>query len=156
MQRQICVIVDPNVFGIVAVVDPPHNALGEWAKSNDKVKIHAAVAGRLLILLQDPHDVEALCKNDKLRKEVLDDINRCGREAKVWVSFLSRYYIEANRPLVMQLKSFELLAGIMLYPDPWTPENSFLTAAMKLNRNHVKKELTSEIKALQDKACKKA
>jgi long-chain acyl-CoA synthetase len=32
------------------------------------------------------------------------------------------------------LKTIEKISNIALYPDEWTPENNWLTAAMKLNR----------------------
>jgi long-subunit acyl-CoA synthetase (AMP-forming) len=35
-----------------------------------------------------------------------------------------------------------------LYPEPWTPQNKFLTAAMKLNRPFVTTELKKDIEAM--------
>jgi len=115
-----CVCVDPDRLGIIAVVDPPHDALASWAKSSGA----------------DPHDIEELCKNEKLIKEVLDDMNANGKRGK--------------------LKPFELLAGVLLHPEPFTAENSFMTAAMKLNRNQVKKELKKEIEEVFKKSTSEA
>jgi long-chain acyl-CoA synthetase len=35
---------------------------------------------------------------------------------------------------VLGLKSIEKISNVALYPDEWTPDNNWLTAAMKLKR----------------------
>lgn len=46
------------------------------------------------------------------------------------------------------LKSIETVRALRLFPEPWTPQNKFLTAAMKLNRPFVTTELKSHIEAM--------
>jgi len=46
------------------------------------------------------------------------------------------------------LKGFEYINIVKLYPIEWTPENGFLTSAMKLKRYEVHKRLKNDIESL--------
>lgn len=48
------------------------------------------------------------------------------------------------------------LQAIRLYPEPWTPQNKFLTAAMKLNRTYVVEQLKNDIKEMYEELAKRA
>ena len=43
-------------------------------------------------------------------------------------------------------KSMELLQGVILTPDEWTPESGLVTAAQKIQRSKVAKKFEVEIK----------
>jgi long-chain acyl-CoA synthetase len=45
-------------------------------------------------------------------------------------------------------KSMELLQGVILTPDEWTPESGLVTAAQKIQRGKVAKKFEVEIKVL--------
>jgi len=57
---------------------------------------------------------ETLCKDPRANKAVLDALTNTWKET--------------------HLKGFERISAIALFPDEWTPQNSWLTAAMKLSR----------------------
>jgi len=48
-------------------------------------------------------------------------------------------------------KTFEFIADIVLTTDEWTPENSMLTSAMKINRAKVVETFKSDIDKLYEK-----
>jgi long-chain acyl-CoA synthetase len=66
-------------------------------------------------------DFAGLCKDPKAEKEVLDGLG------KIWQN--------------ARLKSIERIYAVKLFEEEWTPENSWLTAAMKLRRNEVHKKI---------------
>jgi long-chain acyl-CoA synthetase len=43
------------------------------------------------------------------------------------------------------LTSIEIVRGVFMTPEEWTPQNDMLTAAMKLNRNVINKRFATEI-----------
>ena len=45
-----------------------------------------------------------------------------------------------------QFKGIEMLEGIVLTPEEWTPENEMTTAAQKVNRKKVETAFKDEIK----------
>lgn len=69
-----------------------------------------------------------LCGNEEVRKLVAKACNDAGRKNK--------------------FKAAELLRGVVLAPEEWTPESGILTAAMKVNRAVVSKRWREEIVAL--------
>jgi long-chain acyl-CoA synthetase len=71
-------------------------------------------------------DFNSLCKSVDVRKFILHELQGVGRK--------------------FGLKSIETIRAIRLYPELWTPQNKFLTAAMKLNRTHVTDVLRNDIK----------
>jgi long-chain acyl-CoA synthetase len=72
-----------------------------------------------------------LCKDPKAEKVVLDGLN------SIWSS--------------ARLKSIERISAVKLYDEEWTPENGWLTAAMKLRRNEIQKVRAEEIEAVYAK-----
>jgi len=66
-----------------------------------------------------------LCENPKVEKLVLDGLNNIWSSAK--------------------LKSIEKVMAVKIFAEEWTPENGFLTAAMKLRRNEVHKRFAKEL-----------
>jgi long-subunit acyl-CoA synthetase (AMP-forming) len=48
------------------------------------------------------------------------------------------------------LKSIETIRAIRLLPETWTPQNKYLTAAMKLNRPYVTDVCKDYIKKMYD------
>lgn len=62
-------------------------------------------------------DFAALCADPEIQRLILLDLQTVGRNLK--------------------LKSIETVRSVRLLPDQWTPQNFFLTAAMKLNRAYV-------------------
>jgi len=76
-------------------------------------------------------DFAGLCKDPKTEKAVLEGLN------KTWQS--------------ARLKSIERVYAVKLFEEEWTPENGWLTAAMKLRRNEVHKKYAEEIKQIYEK-----
>lgn len=62
-------------------------------------------------------DIPALCAHPEIQRLVLLDLQNVGRTLK--------------------LKSIETIRAVRLLPEPWTPQNFYLTAAMKLNRAYI-------------------
>jgi long-subunit acyl-CoA synthetase (AMP-forming) len=62
-------------------------------------------------------DFAALCHDPEIQRLVLLDLQNVGRNLK--------------------LKSIETVRAIRLLPEQWTPQNFYLTAAMKLNRGYI-------------------
>jgi len=73
-------------------------------------------------------NLAALCKDPAVRKRILEELNKIGRS--------------------QGLKSIETIRAVHLNPEEWNPQNSMLTAAMKLNRTVVVKKFQPEIDAL--------
>jgi len=73
---------------------------------------------------------EALCADQRAKKAVLEGL------AKTWK--------ETN------LRSIERISGVELYPDEWTPDNGWLTAAMKLQRQQIYKQKQDVFQRLFD------
>eukprot|EP00007_Cunea_sp_BSH-02190019_P005185 CAMPEP_0174242634 /NCGR_PEP_ID=MMETSP0417-20130205/28580_1 /TAXON_ID=242541 /ORGANISM="Mayorella sp, Strain BSH-02190019" /LENGTH=691 /DNA_ID=CAMNT_0015322053 /DNA_START=204 /DNA_END=2279 /DNA_ORIENTATION=- len=98
----ICIYVDSEHNDVVALVNVNPTSILNYARRND---------------LPDSNNLELLCKHHDVIAEVLDSLQRTGRDAK--------------------LKSIETVRHCTLYDEEWTPDNGFLTAAMKLNRNAI-------------------
>ena len=47
-----------------------------------------------------------------------------------------------------KFKGAELLKGVVLTPEEWTPQNGLVTAAQKVNRGAVGKEFRGQIEEL--------
>jgi len=97
----------------VALVQAEMNNIKTWAKDND-------------IKTQDPDE---LCKDKAVIKMVLDDLNKIGKGK-----------VAANE----RLADIALISGTGPAEFPgsntsaWTPENGFLTASNKIDRNNIK------------------
>jgi len=72
-----------------------------------------------------------LCESNDVRDQVLKSLRETG--------------------LSSGLRGGELLSGIILTSEEWTPENGLLTAAMKMKRQEVAKRWADEIKKLWEK-----
>jgi long-chain acyl-CoA synthetase len=59
--------------------------------------------------------LKTLCEDDRVKSLVLEELNSIGKKSK--------------------FKQMELLANVILDPEEWTPTNSMLTAAQKLQRS---------------------
>lgn len=70
-------------------------------------------------------DLAELCKRADVRKAVLDEMNRIGKDSK--------------------LKSFEMAKNIRLDHEPWSVENDLLTPTFKSKRPQLKKFYEKEI-----------
>lgn len=73
-------------------------------------------------------DLAELCKRADVKKAVLDEMNRIGKDSK--------------------LKSFEMAKNIRLDHEPWTVENDLLTPTFKSKRPQLQKFYESEIKEM--------
>eukprot|EP01126_Amoeba_proteus_P005533 TRINITY_DN1186_c0_g1_i9.p1 TRINITY_DN1186_c0_g1~~TRINITY_DN1186_c0_g1_i9.p1 ORF type:complete len:411 (-),score=96.71 TRINITY_DN1186_c0_g1_i9:110-1342(-) len=71
---------------------------------------------------------KALCEDKRAEKYVLDCLNETWKTTK--------------------LRGFERISAVKLYPDEWTPENGWLTAAMKLQRPKVQLQEKDVIDAM--------
>jgi len=69
-----------------------------------------------------------LCLSDDAKKEVMKALEITWRELK--------------------LKSIEKISNIALFPDEWTPDNNWLTAAMKLKRPDIIQNQQATLKRL--------
>eukprot|EP01121_Diplochlamys_sp_Union-15-3_P021778 TRINITY_DN8_c0_g1_i1.p1 TRINITY_DN8_c0_g1~~TRINITY_DN8_c0_g1_i1.p1 ORF type:complete len:697 (+),score=139.93 TRINITY_DN8_c0_g1_i1:60-2150(+) len=78
--------------------------------------------------IKDADDYEELCKNPKAVKAVLDDLQKIARSSN--------------------LKSIEVIKNVKLWPEEWTPDNQFLTAAQKLNRPQIISQCKKDLIAL--------
>eukprot|EP00028_Trichosphaerium_sp_Am-I-7-wt_P011016 CAMPEP_0168539206 /NCGR_PEP_ID=MMETSP0405-20121227/21682_1 /TAXON_ID=498012 /ORGANISM="Trichosphaerium sp, Strain Am-I-7 wt" /LENGTH=305 /DNA_ID=CAMNT_0008568709 /DNA_START=26 /DNA_END=940 /DNA_ORIENTATION=+ len=74
---------------------------------------------------------EELCKNDKVKKYVLTRLQTRAKQDG--------------------LKSIELVRGVFLSSEPWTPENELLTASLKLQRRNIKAAFNKEIEEMYAK-----
>lgn len=70
-------------------------------------------------------DISALCKLDAVKDAVMADINDVGRNAG--------------------LKSFELVRGLVLWPELFSVENNLLTPTFKAKRNELRKMFAKQI-----------
>jgi len=82
-------------------------------------------------------DDESICDNAEVTRMILDDLNRCGKEGG-----LARNEMLCAVGLIPG-------TGPMEFPgnnkSPWTPENGFLTASNKTDRNAIKNGKTKEL-----------
>ncbi|XP_019169885.1 PREDICTED: long chain acyl-CoA synthetase 2 [Ipomoea nil] len=82
---------------LVAVVIPERKALEDWAQNN-----------------RETGDFVSLCKNQKARKYILDELNNTGKKH--------------------QLRGFEMLRAVHLEPTPFDIERDLVTPTFKLKR----------------------
>lgn len=93
---------------LVAIIVPEQTVIFEWARENN------------LEL-----DMEKLCKSKELKKVILQDITKIGKEGG--------------------LKGFELAKDIHLHHDLFSVENGLLTPTMKSKRNEMQKYFKAPI-----------
>ena len=90
-----------------------------------EVNIHTFIAKNNLNP-SNQKDVHHLVKDPKIRSAVLAEINSTGKKAG--------------------LSQMELLMGVVLVADEWTPESGLVTAAQKLQRKAIEKRYEADIK----------
>jgi len=78
--------------------------------------------------IKEANNFEELCNLQQARKAVMDDLVTVSKASK--------------------LKSIELVKNVKLFPEEWTPDNGWLTAATKLRRNYVEKQYKPDIDKL--------
>jgi long-chain acyl-CoA synthetase len=93
---------------LVAIVVPEESVLYEWAQENDLEK-----------------NMVLLCQSEALKKEILADILKLGKEGK--------------------LKGFEQVKDIYLHPELFSLENGLLTPTFKTKRNELQKYFQNQI-----------
>lgn len=115
---------------------PDPDVLLNWAKQNN---------------LED-QNLEALCKNEKVNKLIMDDITKVAKESKVkriLFSFLKIFrFITHHQCFLKKLLGFEFVKAISLEHDPFTPENELLTPTYKLKRPQLKEKYKQVIDQL--------
>jgi len=74
---------------------------------------------------------EELCKDERAEKAVMDALGQTWKETN--------------------LKSMERISAVVLFPEEWTPQNGFLTAAMKISRPTIVEKHKDLIKQLYKK-----
>lgn len=109
---QIFVYGDSFQTSLVGIVVPDPDVLLNWAKQNNL----------------EGQNLEALCKNEKVNKLIMDDITKVAKESK--------------------LLGFEFVKAISLEHDPFTPENELLTPTYKLKRPQLKEKYKQVIDQL--------
>eukprot|EP00897_Mesotaenium_endlicherianum_P007230 jgi/Mesen1/6535/ME000334S05876 len=72
--------------------------------------------------------LEDLCQKEEATSEVIKSLQKVGKESK--------------------LERFEIPNKVKLLPEPWTPESGFVTAALKLKRENVRKAFEDDLKKL--------
>jgi len=100
---------------LVSIVVPDPDAVASWAKDHGK-------AGEQL---------PKLCKDEELKKAILEDIKKIGAKEK--------------------LQGFELVKEVYLEPNLWEPGSEILTPTFKLQRSKAQKKYEREISELYKK-----
>lgn len=96
---------------LIAIIVPDEECVKNWAKENN-------IEG----------DFPTLCKNEKLKKDILQDLNKLGKEA--------------------QLRGFEFAKDIYVSSQPFTIDNDLLTPTFKLKRAQAKRFYQTQIDEL--------
>jgi len=111
---QIFVYGDSYQSVLIAVVVPDKDVLIPWAKAHNK----------------DTSDFAALCKDPDVRKEILQDMTKTGKEQK--------------------LKGFEFVRAIHVESKPFTIEANLMTPTFKLRRVDLKEYYKPVIDSLYE------
>ena len=77
-------------------------------------------------------EIHQLCNDSRIHKAILNELNRLASEAK--------------------FEKWERIAAVHLCAEEWTPQNGFLTEAMKLKRHMINNRFEKEIEQLYEKA----
>jgi len=99
---------------LVSVIVPEREHLLSWARKNE-------ING----------DFNALCRNEAVKKALLEDLSRIARESK--------------------LHGFEVLKAVHLVAEPFTVENELVTPTFKLRRQNLLKVFQKEIDEMYEK-----
>jgi len=103
------------VESILVYVDSEHHHCVCVVVPNRDPLLELAAKTSSVTALKD--DFVALCRDKEIERLVLHDLQTVGRNLK--------------------LKSIETVRAVRLLSEPWTPQNLYLTAAMKLNRAYI-------------------
>jgi len=135
-----------NLNGTISIIDrmknlvkPPH---GEYVAIENLESIYKnspLVANLIVYASSNDNNVVALVQPNKLALQKLnlnaeskwEDLCKSPEAKKAVMDSLAKTWKENN------LKSFEKIMAVALYPDEWTPDNGWLTAAMKIKRAEV-------------------
>ena len=111
----------PLVHNLLVYVDSFHNSCLAIINPDPSATLHWARQNNL----EHADNLHAVCENPALHKFFLRSLQQVA---------------EKNH-----LKAIEFIKGVHVDPVEWTPDNTFLTAAMKLNRqavvNHFKPQI---------------
>ncbi|VDD94385.1 unnamed protein product, partial [Enterobius vermicularis] len=102
---------------LVAIVVPEEDVIRDWFKQNVDTKNQS---------------YEAILKDEKVRKYVLDEMQKTGKQNK--------------------LNSIEQVKAVYLTADPFTVENGLLTPTLKAKRPQLRQRYADEIKQLYNKS----
>jgi len=97
---------------LVAIIIPDAEVVKHWAKENS----------------METTDLRDLCKNPKLKQDIMKVMGEYGKEAK--------------------LRGFEFVKNIHLHPEPFSVENELLTPTFKLKRPVAKKIFQEQLDEL--------
>ncbi|MCO5563627.1 hypothetical protein L7F22_017274 [Adiantum nelumboides] len=116
-------IASPYVDGIMLHADPAHShCVALIVASQAAVENWARKEGI------EFEDFSSLCEKEETAKEVIKSLQKVGKSSK--------------------LEKFEIPAKVKLLSEPWTPEKGFVTAAMKLKRENLRKAFADDLKKL--------
>jgi len=83
--------------------------------------------------------------NEKLKNMAWEDFVQTREAEKGILDSLGKVWKEAR------LKSFERISAVKLFAEDWTPENGWLTAAMKLRRQDLHKQHSALLESMYKK-----
>jgi long-chain acyl-CoA synthetase len=144
-----------NVNGTLSIIDrmknlvkPPHGEYIAIEKLESMYKNCPLVANIMVFAHSQSDFIVALVHPNKaaLEKKVngssWHDICESPEAKKAVMSALLQTWKELG------LRGIEKISNVALYPDEWTPDNNWLTAAMKLKRPDILKDHKEEIQEL--------
>jgi len=106
--------------------------------------VHATSESQKPIVIIFPHEVhlkELLATNANLPAPDSDIHKLCDDPA------VQEFYLRDMQAIAKKngFKSIEVVQGVVLTPDEWTPESGLVTAAQKVQRKAVEKKFLAEI-----------
>ena len=107
--------------------------------------VHATSESQKSIVILFPHEVhlrEMLAANTNLPASDTD-IHKLCEDAAV-----KEFYLKDLQAIAKKngFKAIEVVQGVVLSPEEWTPESGLVTAAQKVERKAVEKKYLAEIK----------
>jgi len=107
--------------------------------------VHATSESQKPIVILFPHEVhlrEALAANANLPASDTDLHQLCKDPA------VQEFYLRDLQAIAKKsgFKTIEVVQGVVLSPEEWTPESGLVTAAQKVQRKAVEKQYLDEIK----------
>ena len=107
--------------------------------------VHATSESQKPIVIIFPHEAhlrEALAAHTELPAPDTDLHKLCEEQA------VKDFYLKDMQAIAKKngFKSIEVVQGVVLSPEEWTPESGLVTAAQKVQRKAVEKKYLEEIK----------